>query len=101
MPEQQSLGNAGRLGQLADRRAAEPLAGEQRHRRIDDSLAALVIIEPGDGHADQSKRSLTMGQETGCWPKKLGGLPPKAAQSAVWRRPLYPLFRPAAHHTQI
>jgi hypothetical protein len=50
--------------------------------------------------AQESKRSLTVGQETGCWPKKLGGLPPKAAQSAVWCRPALPPVRPAAHHTQ-
>ena len=50
MPEQQRLGNAGRLGQLARRRAGKPLAGEKRHRRRDDRLAALVAIQTDGSH---------------------------------------------------
>ena len=50
MPEQQRLGDAGGLGELARRRARKPLAREKRHRRRDDRLAALVAIQPGHRH---------------------------------------------------
>jgi hypothetical protein len=47
MPEQEGLGYAGGLGELARRRAGKPVAREKRHRRRDDRLAALVAIQPG------------------------------------------------------
>ena len=52
----------------------------------------------------QSKRSLTLGQYIGLrqkrWPKKMGGLPPKAAQSAMWQWPSTPISGRDARHTQ-
>ncbi len=50
MPEQQRFGYPGSLGELAGRRAGEAFARKQRHRRVDDRLAALVAIEPGHCH---------------------------------------------------
>src|SRR5262249_2383578 len=44
------LGYAGRLGELARRRAGKAVPREQRDRRADDRLAALFAIEPGAGH---------------------------------------------------
>src|SRR5690349_22834682 len=64
MPEKKRFGNPGGFGQLARRRAREPFAREQRHRRIDNGLAAFVAIEAGGSHdAPESKRSLTWGQD--------------------------------------
>ena len=42
--EQQRLGNSRRLGELLCRRPGKALAGEQRHRRRDDRLAAFVAV---------------------------------------------------------
>src|SRR5947209_3353605 len=63
MPVEQRFGNAGGFGQLARRRTGEPFAGEERHRRVDNGLAALVAVEPGVSHGRESKRLLTTGQE--------------------------------------
>src|ERR1043166_4986040 len=104
MPEEERFGNSSSLGQLAGCRAREPFAREQRHRRIDNGLAAFVAIEACGSHdAPESKRSLTWGQETGLRQNrhtKLGGHPPKPAQSAVWQWPSPPISGRDARHTQ-
>src|ERR1043165_4124569 len=104
MPEEKRFGNPSGLGQLARCRAREPFAREQRYRRVDDGLAAFVAIEACGSHdAPESKRSLTWGQETGLRQnrhKKLGGLPPKASQSAMWQWPSTPISGRDARHTQ-
>ena len=51
MPEQQRLGDAGRLGELPRGGSGKALAGEQRHCRRDNRFAALVAVQSGDGHA--------------------------------------------------
>src|SRR5208282_1973422 len=44
VPEQERLGNAGRLGELFRGGTGEALARKERHRRCDDRLAAFVAV---------------------------------------------------------
>src|SRR4051812_7348702 len=95
VPEQQRFGNARRLGDLAGGRAGEAVPREQRHRRVDDRLAALFGVEPGTGHARRSKRLLTSGQgglrQRKKGSKKMGGLPPRPPIACVaWGCPIPP-----------
>jgi hypothetical protein len=46
MAEDHRLGNAGGLGDLLGRRAAEPVLGEKADRRLEDLLAACVARHP-------------------------------------------------------
>src|ERR1041384_3720659 len=98
MPEEERFGNPGGLGQLARCRAREPFAREQRHRRIDDRLAAFVAIEAGGSHdAPESKRSLTWGQDTRAAAKpaqKVGRPPPEGRPISDVAMAVYPHIRP-------
>src|SRR5205085_9712624 len=78
---------------------------EQRHRRVDDRLAALFGVEPRAGHARRSKRLLTSGQDgvrqQKKGSKKMGGLPPRPPIACVaWGCPIPPKG-PGSGHTPI
>ena len=53
MPEQQGFGNPRYLGEFLCRRSGEALAGEERDRRRDDRLTALVAIPSSRSQASE------------------------------------------------
>ena len=70
MLEQQRLGDAGGLGQLARRRAREPLAREKRHRRRTIALRRSSLSNRITAIASASKRLLTVGSRPGETPSQ-------------------------------